>query len=581
MRYEVIEGREGGMGRVWLCRDRTTGQPVALKTFKPEMLHRPAARARFLAEATNWIFLGAHPNIVLAHRIELIGDPALPYLVLDWIVAPPGHRDATLTAIFRPGRALPFGRSLGYALDVARAMRHAESRIPGIVHRDLKPGNMLLDATGCLRLTDFGLAIVGEEARGETAMDSSDEDAIRSRPNGTPPYAAPEAWMRTARVDCRSDIYSLGCVLQHLITGLPAASGTTRQEIRRAHLDGKLVALPPEVPDAVQALIRDCTAREPEDRVSDWAEVERRIADAYRDVCHEDPPPLRGTGAGASDDMLSHARTYRAAGRSYFEIGRPGPARACARRALEIAQEQQNIELQYAATLDLATVELHCGNLTVAQDLLVGALAMGDPGDPKLEARSLLGSVLTLRGAYREAIVVLEGALAQARGGGEPRDEIQVLGNLANAYGEQGDVHRTIHTNRRLLRLARTHQDSAAELRALANLGVALRERGRPGRAAACLRRSEVLARTVGDLAGELFALQHLCEALIQQKGGATLRATVTRYCDLARDYGDARHCEAAEAMLGRAVAMAAKEGAGAQVAPVAPGSSPAATGKT
>ena len=181
--YEIA-GRPlmGGMGIAYICLDTETDRPVALKTFRPELLPDRAARDRFLREGTAWVDLGAHPHVVRCYEVLRI-DPEV-YLVLELIAKEQGRDDASLRAWLSPGQPLPVEQSLLFTLQIARGMKHATHVIPGFVHRDLKPENVLVGAdhlsqapTNRLRVTDFGLAAVLQEAAPH--LDDSDTLIVR------------------------------------------------------------------------------------------------------------------------------------------------------------------------------------------------------------------------------------------------------------------------------------------------------------------------------------------------------------------------------------------------------------------
>ncbi len=145
--YEVA-GRPllGGMGIVYLCLDRQTERPVALKTFRPEYLPDRDTRDRFLREGTIWVNLGSHPHIVCAYGVEHIGDGREVYLVLEQIAKEQGRQDASLRAWLTLGKGMPVEQALLIGLQIARGMRYAAEQVPGLVHRDLKPENVLVGA---------------------------------------------------------------------------------------------------------------------------------------------------------------------------------------------------------------------------------------------------------------------------------------------------------------------------------------------------------------------------------------------------------------------------------------------------
>jgi serine/threonine protein kinase len=162
-RYEVVHTLAGGMGIVYLCRDHLESRLVALKTFKPEFLSHVGARDLFLREGTMWVEIGRHPHIVRAHRVERTADGLEVYLVLNWVLQPPGKDNPSLRAWLKPGQPLPVKLALTFALHIARGMKYATGQIAGLVHRDLKPENVLIGHDGNARVTDFGLASTWSE----------------------------------------------------------------------------------------------------------------------------------------------------------------------------------------------------------------------------------------------------------------------------------------------------------------------------------------------------------------------------------------------------------------------------------
>jgi eukaryotic-like serine/threonine-protein kinase len=112
----------GGMGVVYFALDHgNDGRPVALKTFRPELLPDRAARTRFLREGTAWIELGSHPHIVRCYKVEYI-DPTA-FLVLELIAKEQNMPDASLRSWLIPGRPLPIEQALLFALQIARGMK--------------------------------------------------------------------------------------------------------------------------------------------------------------------------------------------------------------------------------------------------------------------------------------------------------------------------------------------------------------------------------------------------------------------------------------------------------------------------
>ena len=234
---------EGGMGVVWRGRHTPTDRPVAVKVLRSGRPHDDAHA--FAAEVALTSRL-EHPAVVGVLDHGMVADsaslqsrgaltPGQPYLVLEYV---PG---GTLSDYV--GRlSYPEVRAVAVALLDALGYAHAR----GVLHRDLKPENVLVTHDGAVRLTDFGLAVYRTD-----------------RAAGTPYYMSPEQY-RGAPLDGRTDLYGLGCLLWHLVTGHPLFRGTLR-EVRDGHLGGERLgcALEERPPGAVAGRVADPHHRHP------------------------------------------------------------------------------------------------------------------------------------------------------------------------------------------------------------------------------------------------------------------------------------------------------------------------------
>jgi len=237
----------GGMGRVFRARDERLGRAVAVKVLRPESAANPDFRARFAREARTLARL-EHPGIVAVHDFGTTPDGD-GYLVMQLV---PGGSIADKLP-------LPIADALAIAGDVCGALAYAHSR--GIVHRDIKPENVLIGDDGRARLSDFGIARLVDPP-------ATPEDGPLTRPSlvlGTPGYMAPEA-RAGARPDPRMDVYAVGALLRHMLTG--------------RHPDGAAAgaAGPDGVPPAIAAVIARATAVDPARRTADAATLGAELA---------------------------------------------------------------------------------------------------------------------------------------------------------------------------------------------------------------------------------------------------------------------------------------------------------------
>jgi serine/threonine protein kinase len=205
--YEVLrELGRGGMGVVYLARNRLMNRPEVLKVVNPQLLHEPGAAERFLREIQSAARLG-HPNIVTAYAALQVG--ALLVLAMEYV------EGEDLARLVRAGGPLPVANACAYACQAALGLQHAFER--GLVHRDIKPHNLILARHGkqqLIKILDFGLAKATRE-KGATGHGLTRSGVIL----GTPEYMAPEQTLDAARADIRADLYSLGCTLYFLLTG--------------------------------------------------------------------------------------------------------------------------------------------------------------------------------------------------------------------------------------------------------------------------------------------------------------------------------------------------------------------------
>jgi pimeloyl-ACP methyl ester carboxylesterase len=256
----------GGMGQVYLGRDTETGQPVAIKRLKPELLaHHPEAVQRFLREGEILRQLN-HPNIVKI--LALLEDEDQPMIVMEYVP------DGSLKELLDQQTQLPLERVLNIGLELADALARVHHL--DILHRDLKPANVLMAADGAPRLTDFGVAYLAQK---ESKL--TQEGAIL----GTTAYLSPEAW-RGEVLDARSDIWSFGAVLYEMLAGRPPFAADQAIAIMTAILHDPLPDLAQfrsDAPPALVTLIKHMLVKERELRLDSMRQVAAGLEVIYRD----------------------------------------------------------------------------------------------------------------------------------------------------------------------------------------------------------------------------------------------------------------------------------------------------------
>ncbi|HNN93454.1 MAG TPA: serine/threonine-protein kinase [Pseudomonadota bacterium] len=261
-RYELIKllGR-GGMGAVYLARDRRLGRPVALKFLRND---DPHLTARFVQEARAQSRL-SHPNICKVYETGEIEGKA--YIAMEYIDG---------QSLDRVGKRLPLLEKVQLLRDVAQALHSAHEL--GIIHRDIKPANIMLTSPSSATssgavgpravLMDFGLARESGDAAGLT-----ESGAVM----GTPAYMSPEqARGEGRRLERRSDVYGLGAALYDLLVGTPPFVGDSAVRIILQVLT--VDPVPPRlrdatIPEALELIVLKCLNKEPHQRYATAAEL--------------------------------------------------------------------------------------------------------------------------------------------------------------------------------------------------------------------------------------------------------------------------------------------------------------------
>jgi tetratricopeptide (TPR) repeat protein len=257
-RYAVEhEIGSGGMATVYLAQDLRHDRPVAIKVLRPQ-LAAALGPERFLREIKTTARLH-HPHILALH--DSGEADGFLYYVMPFV-----EGESLRDRMTREGQ-LPLDEALQITREVADALSYAHSM--GIVHRDIKPENILLES-GHAMVADFGIARAISEGGGERLTQFG--LAI-----GTPAYMSPEQASGEARIDGRSDVYSLACVLYEMLSGEPPHTGPTPQAILARQLTAEvrsLTAVRSSVGPALETAIRRALAVAPADRFATATEFQ-------------------------------------------------------------------------------------------------------------------------------------------------------------------------------------------------------------------------------------------------------------------------------------------------------------------
>jgi serine/threonine protein kinase len=507
----------GGMGVVYACHDLTNDRAVALKTFKPEFLPDRATREQFLREASAWVRLGSHPNIVRCYGVEYL-DP-ITFLALEFILKAEHHEDASLSdwivAPMPPAQALPF------ALQIARGMLHATQKLPGFVHRDLKPDNILvgqdtLPGTNIprLRVTDFGLVYFLRDVARSTPQ-VADPTAIGQTHLtqacvGTPLYMAPEQWM-SGRMGVFTDVYAFGCILYEMLTGQRAASAESLEALAEVHCSGGLRPIPGNIPKDLSDFLRRCLSMRGSERFQSWQEVIAALEEIGNRLRVSLPPVVQENES--IQEQRERAWSFNAIGLSYMEIGGVHTSIGYHEKSLALFREIGDRYGESYALLNSGNAFFCLGDVQHAIGYYQESLVINhETGNRYGEGASLnnLGNTYLRLGDTHRAIGYYEKSLLIDREIGDRSGEGVSLDNLGKAYFSLGDTRSAIEYHYKSLEIARETGNRRGEGTALNNLANALSDLGDNQRAIEHYERSLTIAREIGDRHGEGNSLNNL-----------------------------------------------------------------------
>lgn len=282
-RYDIVRVLgKGAMGLVYEARDPNLDRRVAIKTIKVENLSAEASadyEARFRTEARSAARL-QHPNIVSVYDSERHGDTA--YLVMEYV------QGDDLKQHLDGGKRYSLEQSLGIVRDLLSALDYAHRQ--NIVHRDVKPANLLVEASGRVKLTDFGVARI---------QDSGEATRTKGSMVGTLKYMSPEQVQGLA-VDARSDLFAAGIVLYQLLTGKRPFDGEGEFAIIHQIVSQQPAppsSINPQLPAALDAVVARALAKQREDRFASAQE----FALALQEASGQAPDPTIVPPFSASD----------------------------------------------------------------------------------------------------------------------------------------------------------------------------------------------------------------------------------------------------------------------------------------
>ncbi len=246
----------GGMGDVYLARQASLDRLVAIKLLPPELAKDKTYVEHFLKEARSAARV-THENIMGA--VDCGEANGRYYFVMEYVAG------ETLFKQIHKQQRIPEARALEITRQIARGLHHALQL--GLIHRDIKPKNILITAEVTAKLCDFGLA-----RDVSAAENQADEEFLHT----TPAYASPEQCRGEAKLDHRSDVYSLGVTLYEMLTGRRPFQAATSRELMTKQVTEPAPApksVNPAISDAANLLVLRMLRKQPADRFKDYAEL--------------------------------------------------------------------------------------------------------------------------------------------------------------------------------------------------------------------------------------------------------------------------------------------------------------------
>jgi serine/threonine protein kinase/Tfp pilus assembly protein PilF len=578
--YELVRPLgAGGMGSVWLAR-RNDGHfegTVAVKLLSPALLGGAAGVSRFRREGTILARL-KHPHI--AQLIDAgVSEAGQPYLVLEYVEGEPIDLWCDERGLDVPSRVRLF-------LDVLAAVAHAHSNL--VVHRDLKPSNVMVSKEGQVKLLDFGIAKLLEGEDSASTLTQLTREAGRIF---TPAFAAPEQ-VTGESVTTATDVYALGALLYLLLTGRHPAGepGSSPVDLLRGILETEPARLSEGVQDPglrrelrgdLEIIVAKALKKRPEER---YASV-MALAEDLRRYLAEEPILARPDSLvyRTRKFMRRNARSLAAAGAAVFLL-----ATVVAFYGTRLAQERDRAAEVSGFLTDLLSqadpYNTGDGEPTVRSLLDAGAeRARKDlAAQPELqrEMLTLLGRLYHQRGAYDQAVPLLEQAVALGRRTlGPSRELARSLSDLGAARCENADLvaaraalEEALAMRRKIL--GEEHPDTAVTY---SELGRVLFDQGRLDEAEARFRSALAIRRKVlgpndhetavsmsdlglllrhkGDRAGAEKLFRETLEVTIKSSGPKHPDVAMS-LTNLARTINERGDHKAAEAMFREALAI-------------------------
>lgn len=407
-RYELVEPiKTGGMGLVWRGYDAVLDREVAVKLIRPDVVATPELAEEFAKRFRREARLTAR---IMHHGVPQVYDAVLDnsydrvYLVMEFV------HGTSLRAFIDPQRPLPIAWAAAIVAQICTVLSHAHA-IPA-VHRDLKPDNVLVTASGAVKLLDFGIA----------AILRTDITRLTATGNlvGTTRYMSPEQ-IQGGQVAPHSDLYAIGCVLHELLSGRHVFDGGNEFRLMQQHVSQQpqpLREIRDDVPEELERLVRQLLAKRPEQRPADAYEVYQRLLPLLP-VPGSPPPAAVGHLAGMPDPTLLYRlpnapRPRPAAAPPVPESEPSGAATAAPAGAEADATSAREVIRVAVMQSDSLLADERFAQAAEVLDEAIGpaAAVLGEENQRVLRLRARRAAILVLAGETRTALPEFDALIA-------------------------------------------------------------------------------------------------------------------------------------------------------------------------
>ena len=331
-KYEIFGSSSGGMGAVYFVSHLMWKIPLAVKTPLLTLINSPSAYRRYIKEAETWINIGMHPHIVSCFYVRDLDG--IPRIFIEYVSG------GTLKDLIDKNRFGDISYILDLAIQFSMAMEYVHDL--GIIHRDIKPANCMITSDGELKVTDFGIAKLGDDV-----PDTDDNPHIASSHEGltmtgtgfgTPEYMAPEQFLDAKNIGKEADIYSFGVMLYEMVCGvrpfvMPSGMNTHVRDYfyRNAHFNE--IPRPPiesdrRIPQSLNRIIMKCLEKDVAKRFHCFSD----ISSALLDCCNEAGNPNKRI---KPDVLKLKADSLNNKAASFLDLGRDEDAVNCWQKALD------------------------------------------------------------------------------------------------------------------------------------------------------------------------------------------------------------------------------------------------------